>query len=399
MAEPWITIIGLGEDGPDGLSAASREALEKAEVVMGPSRHLGLIETSAETVEWPVPFADGYAVLEGLRGKQVAVLASGDPFWFGAGRAISGHFPGEWRAFPGVSIFGLVASRLGWALEDVACVGLHAAPFARLRRHLVEDALIIATLRDGPSVSKLARYLRDTGFAGTRMFVCHAIGGPLEYVEGMSVFEALKGGFKHPVAVGLSIAAKDISYTLPRASGIADAFFDTDGVMTKRPLRAMTLSALAPRRGEHLWDIGGGSGSIAIEWLLADDLCRATIVEPRADRCALIRANAEALGVEHRLEVLEASAPEVLPALDRPDAVFIGGGLDADTRLAIWAAVAEGTRVVANAVTLETEALLVDWQAKFGGDLMKVEISSSSPMGSKRGWKAAYPVVQWSVVR
>ncbi len=396
MAEPWITIIGLGEDGPDGLSAASREALEAADVVMGPARHLDLVQ-AAETVEWPVPFADGYAVLEGLRGRKVAVLASGDPFWFGAGRGISAHFPGQWRAFPGVSIFGLVAARLGWALEDVACVGLHAAPFARMRPELAPGALIIATLRDGKAVSELARYLRDTGFPEATMFVCEALGGPNERVSKVPVFEVIRGGFKHPVAVGISV--KGGRGVIPRVSGIPDDLFETDGVMTKRPLRAMTLSALAPRAHEHLWDIGGGSGSISIEWLLAHASCTATIVEPRTDRCDLIRANAEAFGVAHRLEVLEASAPEVLSALERPDAVFIGGGMDAEMRAGIWAAVPEGTRIVANSVTLETEALLVGWQAIFGGELMKVELSTSAPMGGKRGWKAAYPVVQWSVVR
>lgn len=396
MSEPWITIIGLGEDGPEGLSAASREALEAADVVMGPARHLGLVQ-APETVAWPVPFADGYKVLEGLRGRHVAVLASGDPFWFGAGRGISAHFPGQWRAFPGVSIFGLVAARLGWALEDVACLGLHAAPFARMRKELAPGALVIATLRDGRAVSELARYLCDAGVSDAEVFVCEAMGGPNERVRRMPVVEAMGGGFEHPVAVGISV--KGSKTVIPRASGIPDALFETDGVMTKRPLRAMTLSALAPCAHEHLWDIGGGSGSIAVEWVLAHHSCTASIVEPRADRCALIRANAEAFGVEHRLEVIEGRAPEVFAAMDPPDAVFVGGGLTAEMRAALWATLAEGTRVVANAVTLETEALLVGWQATFGGDLMKVELSHSAPMGPKRGWKAAYPVVQWSVVR
>ncbi|MEX3014702.1 precorrin-6y C5,15-methyltransferase (decarboxylating) subunit CbiE [Gymnodinialimonas hymeniacidonis] len=396
MAEPWITIIGLGEDGPEGLSAASRDALETADVVMGPPRHLAMVD-AAEKVEWPVPFADGYAVLEGLRGSRVVVLASGDPFWFGAGRGIAAHFPGQWRAFPGVSIFGLVAARLGWSLEDVTCVGLHAAPFAQMRRALAPGARVIATLRDGAAVSDVARYLRDLGFGGSELFVCEAMGGPRERVSRVSVAEAMKGGFSHPVAVGLSIAGDGAA--VPKTSGLPDDLFETDGVMTKRPLRAMTLSALAPRHGEHLWDIGGGSGSIAVEWLLADASCWATIVEPREDRCALIRANAGALGVEHRLEIVQGTAPEVFTGLDAPDVVFVGGGTSPALRTALWASVAEGTRILFNAVTLETEALLVGWQAQFGGELMKVEISTAAPMGGKRGWKAAYPVVQWSVVR
>ncbi|MEJ6389248.1 precorrin-6y C5,15-methyltransferase (decarboxylating) subunit CbiE [Gymnodinialimonas ulvae] len=395
MAEPWITIIGLGEDGPGGLSAASREALDAAEVVMGPARHLRLVD-AAEKVEWPVPFADGYAVLEGLRGRQVAVLASGDPFWFGAGRGISKHFSGQWRAFPGVSIFGLVAARLGWPLEDVACVGLHAAPFARMRAHLAPGARVIATLRDGDAVHAFAAWLHESGFGASELTICEAMGGPKEHVT-HSTAEALQGRFAHPVAIALAVAGDGA--VVPKTSGLPDDLFETDGVMTKRPLRAMTLSALAPRHGEHLWDIGGGSGSIAVEWLLAEPSCRATIVEPRADRCALIRANAEAFGVSHRLTIVEGSAPEVLSALDRPEAVFVGGGMDTEMRTKLWDVVPDGTRVVVSSVTLETEALLAGWHAAFGGELMKVEIATAAPMGSKRGWKAAYPVVQWSVTR
>ena len=395
MAEPWITIIGLGEDGPEGLSAASRAALDSAEVVMGPKRHLALVG-AAEAVEWPVPFADGLAVLEGLRGRRVAVLASGDPFWFGAGRAIAKAFPGEWRALPGVSIFGLVAARVGWPLEDVACVGLHAAPFARVRAELSPGARVIATLQDGEAVLGFAEWLSETGFGESRMVVCEALGGPRERVT-EALAKDVQGVFSHPVAVAVEVAGDGA--VIPRSSGLPDDLFETDGVMTKQPLRAMTLSALAPRAGEHLWDIGGGSGSIAVEWLIAHGSCTASIVELRADRCALIRANAAAMGVENRLDVIEGAAPEALGGLAMPDAVFVGGGTSPALRTALWDAVPDGTRVVISAVTLETEALLAGWQAEFGGELMKVEISHVAPMGSKRGWKAAYPVVQWSVVR
>ena len=364
---------------------------------MGPPRHLGLIPPSdAEHIPWPVPFADGIEVLRGLKGRRVAVLVSGDPFWFGAGSAISTAFPGQWRALPGVSIFARVAAQMGWALQDVPCLGLHAAPLARTRPHLSPGARLIVTLRDGAAVSALADYLRDVGFGDTTLTICEAMGGPRETVTRASVAEALKGGFDHPVAVAIEVAGNGA--VLPRTSGLPDALFQTDGVMTKRALRAITLSALAPRAGEHLWDIGGGSGSIAAEWMLAHPACTATTIEPRADRCALIRANADALGVD-RMTVIKGHAPEVLPTLPAPDAVFVGGGLNDALRAALWEVIPAGTRVVANAVTLETEALLVAAQAHLGGDLTRIELSTSAPMGSKRGWKAAYPVIQWSVTR
>ncbi|WP_323765138.1 precorrin-6y C5,15-methyltransferase (decarboxylating) subunit CbiE [Marinovum sp.] len=391
MAEaPWLTIIGLGEDGPAGLCAASRSALATAEIVIGPPRHLSLIETGARIIEWPVPFAQGVAEVMALRGRPVVVLASGDPFWFGAGTTLTRDLaPGEWRAFPGRSTFSLAASRLGWPLERTLCLGLHAAPLSRLRPHLAPGARMILLLRDGDAVAALAAYLRETGFGASEVTVMQALGGPRERVTDGSA-ETLEGVFAHPVCVGVEVAGAGA--VLPRASGLPDALFDSDGVMTKRPVRALTLSALAPRPGEHLWDIGGGSGSIGIEWLLSDASLQATAIEPRADRIALIEGNARALGVD-RLRVVKGKAPDALMDLPRPDAVFIGGGLSE----ALLAALEPlDTRIVANAVTLESEALLVAAQARRGGRLMRVEISETVAIGPKRGWKQAFPITQWS---
>ena len=199
----------------------------------------------------------------------------------------------------------------------------------------------------------------------------------------------------HPVCVAIEVAGSGA--VLPCASGFEDALFDTDGVMTKRPVRALTLSALAPRPGERLWDIGGGSGSIGIEWLLSHPSTQAVAVEPRADRVGLIRANADRLGVD-RLQVVTGRAPEALTDLPRPDAVFVGGGLCEALLEQVFADLPAGTRLVANAVTLESEAVLIRWHAARGGSLLRVELSEAAPLGPRRGWRAAYPVVQWSVV-
>lgn len=362
---------------------------------MGPPRHLGLLpELQAERVEWPVPFADGLDLLEGFAGRSVAVLASGDPFWFGAGSVIARRFaPEEWRALPGISCFSLAAARLGWPLERTLCLGLHAAPLTRLRPHLAPGVRMILTLRDGAAVADLGAYLSAAGFGATHLHVLEGLGGPRETVTRTRA-DMVPKGVGHPVCVALDVAGDGT--VIPCTAGLADAFFDSDGVMTKRPVRALTLSALAPRPGERLWDIGGGSGSVGIEWLLSHPSTEAVSIEPRADRITLIEANAKALGVD-RLKIVAGRAPGVLQELPRPDAVFIGGGLSEDLLGRLFADLPAGTRLVANAVTLESEAVLLRWQAEKGGTLLRIDLSEAAPLGPRTGWKAAYPVVQWSV--
>ena len=324
----------------------------------------------------------------------MAVLASGDPFWFGAGSTLARHLDaGEWQAFAAPSTFSQVASRLGWALDQTICLGLHAAPLSRLRPHLAEDARILILLRDGAAVSELAQFVLDVGFKTSQLMVFEAIGGPRERVRALTLDEARNEAFAHPVCAALDVSGDGI--TVPLASGRPDALFDHDGQITKRPIRALTLSALSPKPGEHLWDIGGGSGSIAIEWLLAHPSMQATSIEAAEDRAARIESNAMKLGVD-RLRVIQGRAPAALDALENPDAVFIGGGISDELLLALTRLRA-GTRLVANAVTLEAEALLTDAQVKHGGALMRIGIAQAEPLGSKRGWKAGYPIVQWSV--
>jgi precorrin-6Y C5,15-methyltransferase (decarboxylating) len=396
MAEgPWLTIVGVGEDGPDGLPPASHRALSEAEVVMGPARHLALLPgMGAERIEWPVPFADGLPILKSLRGRRVAVLASGDPFWFGAGAVIARELPpGEWRALPGPSTFSLAAARLGWPLERTLCMGLHAAPLARLKPHLAPGGRAIVLLRDGEAVAELARYLVEEGFGASRLTVMEALGGPNERItQGQA--NALIASFAHPVAVALDVAGSGA--VIPCASGLDDTFFDTDGQITKRPVRALALSALAPRAGETLWDIGGGSGSISVEWCLSHPEAQAFSIEPRPDRAARIRANAARFGLD-QLRVVEGAAPAVLADLTLPQAVFIGGGLSPDLLAALESRLASGTRLVAHAVTLESEALLIAAAERRGGDLLRIELAEAAPLGSRRGWTPARPVVQWRV--
>lgn len=392
---PWLTIVGVGEDGLAGLSAASQAALEKAEIVMGPPRHLDLLPGfGAERIEWPVPFADGVSKLLDYRGRAVVALASGDPFWFGAGSILAKHLnPGEWRAFPSVSTFSLAASRLGWPLESVATLGLHGAPLSRLRTELVPGRKIILLVRDGAAVRELASYISGEEFGESDIWVMEALGGPRERMTHATANTLPDHDYAHPVCVAIEVTGA--GRVFPLAIGRPDDWFDHDGQITKRPIRALTLSALAPRPFEHLWDIGAGSGSISIEWLLSHSTVMATAIEADPTRADRIRGNAQRLGAD-RLDVVNGNAPDALAGLPHPNAVFVGGGLNRDLLDWITGNLPTGTRLVANAVTLESEALLIQAQAELGGDLTRFDISQPVPIGPRTGWKASYPITQWS---
>jgi precorrin-6Y C5,15-methyltransferase (decarboxylating) len=395
MVRPWLSIIGLGEDGLAGLSDASLAALTAAEVVFGGPRHLELAQADARGRAWPVPFSVEPVLAS--RGQKVAVLASGDPFWHGAGGSLVVHLdPHDWQSFPAPSTFALAANRLGWRIEDTTCLGLHAAPFARLLPHLARGQQLICTLRDGAAANELAQWLATQG-ADAQLYVLERLGGPLERIRSTTAKDFDLTDVQAPVAIGIDMLN---TVGLPATPGLPDEMFHTDGQITKQPIRALTLCALAPRKGALLWDIGAGSGSISVEWCLQGG--RALGVEARADRVANIQANIETFGLQDRMQVITADvARGNLPTAltnTRPDAVFIGGGADSALLTALFDTLPNGVRLVLNAVTLETEALAVQWQAQKGGSLMKIDIAQATPLGRMRGWSASRPVVQWSVL-
>ena len=390
MAEAWLSIIGLSEDGLAGLSLASRAALERAEIVFGAPRHLALAGVAGRP--WEVPFSVAPVLAE--RGKRVAVLASGDPFWLGAGGSLVGHLTaGEWVSYPAISTFGLAANRLGWRLEEVVCLGLHAAPLTRLRSVLARGQRLICLLRDGAAVGESAAYLVEQGFGASVLHVLESLGGPRERIVKITAQDIGNMTFAAPAAVAIDCAGRGISC----ASGLPDEMFAHDGQITKRPIRALTLSALAPRGGEVMWDIGAGSGSVSIEFLLAAPGSSAHAVEADAARGARAMENAEAFGVGHRWHLYRGKALDIIGHLSQPDVVFIGGGASEALLQALWPMLPEGARLVINAVTLETEALLYGWQAAKGGQLLRIDLAEAGALGSKRGWDTARPVVQWSV--
>ncbi len=393
MDNPWLTIIGIGEDGLSGLSDASRKALAGAETIFGGERHLALANAGARGRLWPVPF-DAGAVFD-CRGRATVVLASGDPFWHGVGSVLAERLErSEWIAHPVPSTFSLAASRLGWPLESAICLALHAAPFERLVPHLAHDQKIICLVRDGKAAVQLAEWLAARGWGASRLWTLASLGGQRESV---TQHEAKNyAGDPTAALVAVAIEARGAG-GLPRSAGLSDELFAHDGQITKRPMRALALSMLAPRRGERLWDIGAGSGSISIEWALHGGLVIA--IEARSDRAANIRKNAETFGVAHRITAIEGTAPAALSGLSAPQAVFIGGGLDAAMFERVWAFLPEGARLVVHAVTIETEALLSELHQRHGGELMRIEIAHAGQLGRYRAFEPSRPVLQWGVVK
>ena len=390
-----MTLIGLGEDGLAGLTDASRKAVAEAEVIFGGPRHLALCDAGARGREWPLPFSVE-PVLE-HRGRAVVVLASGDPFWHGVGGSLAQVLdPSEWRCFPAPSCMTLAAARLGWRLEEVTTLGLHAAPFEVLLPHLAEGARLICTLRDGTAPAALADYLTAQGFGASRLTVMEALGGPREIAREADAATFDLDGIAAPVVVAIAVSG---CAGISHAPGRDPALFAHDSQITKSPMRALTLAALAPRAGELLWDVGAGSGSVSVEWCLAAPHAQSMAIEPRKSRCENIIENARRFGLAGRMRCVQGTAPDALADLPLPAAVFLGGGATEDVLQAIWDRITPGTRLVANAVALDTQALLIRWHGMHGGQLLRIDVAQAAPLGTMQGWQPSRPQLQWSVTR
>ena len=398
----WLSIIGIGEDGVAGLSEAAREQVASAEIVFGGKRHIALaaplIRGAARC--WPSPFERAVEEVLAQRGRRICVLASGDPYCYGVGSVLAGHIdPGEMEVMPAPSSFSLAAARLGWALPETALLSLHGRTLDLVRPHLQPGARVLALTSDGEGPAALARLLAGSGFGPSHLTVLEALGGPRERVRTATVAQFDLSAIDDLNVVAIEVRAAPGARVIARAAGLDDDLFEHDGQITKREVRAITLSSLAPRRGELLWDVGAGAGSVAIEWMLADASLRAIAIEREARRAARIRRNAATLGVP-ALHVVEGAAPDVLETLPVPDAIFVGGGASDPGVLDKAAAVlpARG-RLVVNAVTLATEALLLERHALLGGELVRIGLSRAQPMGRERGWRPALPIIQWRWVK
>ncbi|AYG81879.1 Precorrin-6Y C(5,15)-methyltransferase [decarboxylating] [Streptomyces hundungensis] len=399
---PTVTVVGLGADGWTGLTPAARHALTAAGVILGGPRQLALLppECEGERIAWPTPLRPAVpGLLKAHAGHRIAVLASGDPMFYGIGRTLTEVLGAPPRILPHPSSVAYACARLGWAVEDVEVVTVVGRPLARVAAALHDGRRLIVLSAGADTPRDLAALLRERGFGPSCLRVLEQLGsGEENEVAGTADgWGAAPGDPLNVVAVDCRRAPDALR--LGAVPGLPDTAYEHDGQLTKRHIRAATLGALAPAPGELLWDIGGGSGSIAVEWMRTHPSCQAFTVERDPVRAERIARNADRLGVPG-LRVVTGAAPAALAQLTTPDAVFIGGGLTAPGLLdACWDALPAGGRLVANTVTLESEALLADWYRRHGGELVRLTVAHAVPVGTFTGWRQAMPVTQWAVVK
>jgi precorrin-6Y C5,15-methyltransferase (decarboxylating) len=397
----WLTVVGLGEDGMDGLGAAARACIDGAEVLVGGERHLALVSAPKATrLPWKQPLSETIAQILQHRGHPVVVLASGDPLHYGAAALLSRHVKaGEMIVLPHASAFSLAAARLLWPVEECVCVSFHARPVEKLRLHLAPGARIIALSTDGDTPVQVAELLRSEGWGPSAMTVFAHMGGSRERRIDSTADSWPLGRIAALNTIAIECRAGPRAQPLSRLAGLPDDAFEHDGQITKRAVRAVTLAALAPLPGDLLWDVGAGCGSIGIEWLRAERGLSAIAVERDAMRAAMITRNAAKLGVPE-LRVVHGTAPAALRDLPPPDAIFVGGGIsDGALFEALWRALKSGGRLVANAVTVEGEVQLARWHGRHGGHLSRLAVAQAEPIGAHQAWRPLMTVTQLAVAK
>jgi precorrin-6Y C5,15-methyltransferase (decarboxylating) len=394
-----VIVVGIGADGEAGLPPAARQALAEAEVLIGSARQLALVGADAIKVTWPSPMLPAIPpLLAEHAGRRICLLASGDPMFYGVGSTLVSLLGRDHvRVIPHPTSLSLACARLGWPVPEVEVVSLVGRPVETLHPALAPGRRVLVLSASGDTPALVANLLRNKGFGPSGLTVLEELGGPGERCRTgtADAWPAEPAGALNVIAVEC-VAAPGFT-PLGRGPGLPDEAFEHDGQLTKREVRALTLAALRPLPGQLMWDVGAGAGSIGIEWLRSHPDCRAVAVESVAARAERITRNASSLGVPG-LQVVLGRAPEALAGLPRPDAIFIGGGVR-DVLDACWAALPEGGRLVANAVTLESEAVLAAWHARVGGTLTRIEISRAGPVGGLTGWRPMMPVTQWVVTR
>jgi precorrin-6Y C5,15-methyltransferase (decarboxylating) len=402
--EPWLAILGVGEDGFSGLSAEARQFIQSADLLYGGDRHLALIpvEGKGQRIAWPSPMRTAlHQILNEHRGRRrVAVLASGDPMLYGVGVSLTRDLPAsEFRVVPHVSSLSLACARLGWPVADTILLSLVNRPLEQIVRYLGRDQRLVLLSEDGATPSMVAKLLTHRGYGDSTFHVFENLGGPSERMtsERAATWHDDSCGKLNLIAVQCIPDAS--ARPLTTAPGLPDEVFQSDGQLTKREVRATTLANLAPLPGQTLWDVGAGTGTISIEWMRVHPACRALAFEIRPDRAAHIRANAKLLGTP-ALQVIEGNAPSAFTGLESPDAIFLGGGVSTPGLFeACWSVLKPGGRFVTNAVTLQSEVNIAAWHTIFGGELARIAISRAVPVGSSLVWRPMTPITQWTVTK
>jgi precorrin-6B C5,15-methyltransferase / cobalt-precorrin-6B C5,C15-methyltransferase len=395
----WLHIIGIGEDGWNGLSAKAQNTISTAKHIIGSERTLAMVPAGpAAHHVWPQPFSAVVEQLKPLQGQNTVILATGDPMNYGVARKILTFVPkNEVSIAPHLSAFSLAASRLGWSLPDCDCFTIHGRPAANVEAFIQPEARLLILTEDETSVAEVCRRLQLRGFEQSQVTVLENLSGPRERITTFAA-NAMPDKTWSPLnTLAVHCKASKGAKVWSRVAGLPDEAFVHDGKITKREVRAATLSALAPCPDQLLWDVGAGSGSIGIEWMRSTRGCEAIAIEPLADRCLMIATNADQLGTP-RLKVIEGIAPAALEGLAQPDAVFVGGGIDAvGVFEACWAGLKVGGVLVANAVTLEGDRKLITLQEQWRGDLVRMDVSTLTHVGDLRALRPRMSVLQWRV--
>ena len=401
MSASWLTVVGIGEDGVAGLSPAARAAIDTAEVIVGGDRHHTLTpDLKAERIAWPSPFDALIDTLKGHRGRRIVVLATGDPLWYSVGARIARAIPADEIVFhPQLSAFQWAAARMGWSMADIETLTAHGRPAEQVVPFFWPGARLLVLTAGAETVAEIARLLARRGYGASRLTVLANLGGPDEARLDGRADDWAAGAPDVPAFHTLAVECEGTpDLLLGRGPGLPDEAFVHDGKMTKREVRALTLARLMPARGALLWDLGTGCGSVAIEWMRAARDARAIGIDRNPARLEMARRNAHALGVP-KLELRRGTAPQALDGLPQPDAVFVGGAVTEAIAEAALAALPPFGRLVANAVTLESEGVLLDLHAAHGGELTRVSVQRAEAIGTRTGWRPAMPVIQWSLVR
>ncbi|BAY99425.1 precorrin-6B C(5,15)-methyltransferase (decarboxylating) [Tolypothrix tenuis PCC 7101] len=402
MVGKWLAIVGIGEDGLQGLSAIARSLVDQAEIIVGGDRHLAMLPSNDERhkITWASPISNSVAEITQRRGQAVCVLASGDPMCYGIGVTLTKQIPlSEITIIPAPSAFSLACARLGWSLTEVETVSLCGRPPALIQSYIYPGArlLILSAGKDTPGI--VSKILTQRGYGDSKITVLERMGGTQERIVESTAASWNQTDIAALNAIAVDCVADFGVLCLPRIPGLPDNAYHHDGQLTKHEVRAITLATLAPIPGELLWDVGAGCGSISIEWMRTHPRCGAIAIEQNSTRLQYIADNAAALGVPN-LQIVAGKAPNSLQDLPQPDAIFIGGGVTADNLFDIcWSVLKPGGRLVANVVTIEGEQTLFKWYEKVGGNFTRIAIQRAEPIGKFLGWRGMAPVTQWIAIK
>ncbi|MBS1256244.1 MAG: Precorrin-6Y C(5,15)-methyltransferase [decarboxylating] [Deltaproteobacteria bacterium] len=412
VSKKWLRVIGISEDGWDDLATDAKALLYESQIVLGGERHLKMIpaDWEGERIVWSSPIREAVSKIVSWHpektgsGKKVAVMASGDPLCYGIATKLLRHIPiDEMWIKPALSTFSLICSRVGWSLPDIETLTLHGRPLEMLYPFVQSGAKLAVLSKDSGTPKEAAKLLGRRGFGKSEITVLEHLGGAKE-----KIFSGKADSWNHQQVAELNAMAIECipdknANVIARIPGLPDDTFVHDGQLTKREVRAVALSKLMPIVDQVLWDVGAGCGSVAIEWMRSHPRCMAAAVEKSKTRLKMIEQNAGELGVP-MLQIVSGTAPQALEDLPAPDAIFIGGGLSSTENSGnlleiCWKALNPGGRMVAHAVTFETEQQLLNWQKINGGDLTRISISRADSIGKFQGWKPFRPVTQLAAIK